>query len=66
MSRQAWQPVRLVHGRRLADRTAIMLRSLLATGVQYVVAFLVGLPIFAGFKLARRLFSHDAPAPGQG
>jgi hypothetical protein len=43
-----------------------MVRSLLATGVQYVVAFLVGLPIFGGFKLARRLFGHDAPAPRQG
>jgi hypothetical protein len=39
-----------------------MVRSLIATGVQFAVAFLVGVPIFAAFKLARRVLVRDDPA----
>ena len=39
-----------------------MVRSLVATVVQYAVAFLVGLPIFAAFTLAQRLLRRDNPA----
>jgi hypothetical protein len=42
-----------------------MARSLAATGVQFALAFLVGLPIFAAFKLARRLFGRGDSALGQ-
>jgi hypothetical protein len=43
-----------------------MARSLVATGVQFALAFLVGLPIYAAFKLGRRLFSRGDSALGQG
>jgi hypothetical protein len=43
-----------------------MARSFAATAVQFALAFLVGLPIFAAFKLAGRLFSRSDSASGQG
>jgi hypothetical protein len=38
-----------------------MVRSLVATGVQFALAFLVGLPIFAAFKVLRRVLVRDDP-----
>jgi hypothetical protein len=38
-----------------------VVRSLVAVGVHFALAFLVGLPIFAGFKLARRVLVRDDP-----
>jgi hypothetical protein len=43
-----------------------MARSFAATGVQFALAFLVGLPIYAAFKLARRLFSRGDSTSAQG
>jgi hypothetical protein len=39
--------------------TTAMLRSAPANAAQYALAFLVGVPIFASFKLARAVLRRD-------